>query len=356
MTCIKNMSSKKPKIAMIVNSNIYSGLEKVASEIMMDLKSNFEFIYVTKNGPVVDRFKELGQEYYLIDEVSVKEIKQFIKEWNPDIIHAHDFRASTIVALCGFNKFISHLHNNPLWIKKLNSNSLAYLLFGIKAKKVLIVSDSVKNEFIFHNLIRNKYKCIGNPLSRRNIVDSITEDSEKKYDLCCVGRVEEQKNPFRFISVVKELTINKPDIKACWVGEGSLKQQCNDYIVKSNLEKNIEFLGYKKNPYQVMNQSRIFMLTSDWEGFGLVAFEALSLGLPCVVSSVGGLTDIVDDSCGYLCSNQQDFGDSVNKLLNDKILYEKMVNSAIEKSKQLDNRKDYMEEIASIYYELLGEK
>lgn len=351
MTC-----KKKPKIAMIVNSNIYSGLEKVTSEIMLDLRVDFDFIYVTKNGPVVDRFKELGLKYYLIGAVSVKEIKQFIKEWEPDIIHAHDFRASTIVALSGYNNLISHLHNNPLWIRKINSNSLAYLLFGIMVKKILIVSESVKNEFVFNKILNKKYKCIGNPLSRKNIIDSITSDLEKKYDLCCVGRVEEQKNPNRFLMVVKKLALSKPDIKACWVGEGSLKQQCVEYILENNLENNIEFLGYKKNPYQVMNQSRIFMLTSDWEGFGLVAFEALCLGVPCVVSKVGGLTNIVDDTCGYLCSNQQEFVDSVNKLLNDKILYEKMVHSAIEKSKKLDNRKEYMEEIAAIYCEMLGEK
>lgn len=112
----------KKKIAMIVNSNIYSGLEKVTAEIMNYLDDKYEFVYVTKNGPVVDRIKEMNLDYYLVEDISVKNIKKFIKEWKPDIIHAHDFKASTIVAICGFKNFIAHLHNNPLWIKKICAN------------------------------------------------------------------------------------------------------------------------------------------------------------------------------------------------------------------------------------------
>lgn len=344
---------KKKKVAMIVNSNIYSGLEKVASEIMIDLSSDYEFIYVTKDGPVVERIKELDLNYYLVDDISIKSLKNFIKEWEPDIIHAHDFKASTIVAMCGFENFIVHLHNNPLWLRKICINSFAYLFFGIRAKIILGVSDSVNSEYIFHRFIENKFINIGNPLSVNEIYEKVTRNTAKKFDVCCVGRIEEQKNPLRYLEIIKELKSKRNNIKACWVGEGSLIQECKEYIKKNDLEDNVFFLGYMKNPYEIMNESKIFMLTSSWEGFGLVAFEALCFGLPCIVSNVGGLKSVIDESCGFFCEKNKDFICATEDLLNDAEQYGSMSLAAFEKAKRLDNRKTYMQNIASIYKEIL---
>lgn len=346
----------KIRIAMIVNSNIYSGLEKVTSEIMLELKNEYEFVYVTKAGTVVERFEELGLNYYLIKRVSVKEIKRFINDWKPDIIHAHDFTASTIVSLCGFKNFVSHLHNNPPWLSRICLNSFAYLYFGVCAKKILIVSEAVKDEFIFGKIIKNKCENVSNPISFGEIRNYLPKEKNIKYDICCVGRVTQPKNPLLFLSVIKELYQKLPDIKVCWVGNGELLGECRKYISDYGLENTVQFLGYRKNPYEIMAQSRIFMLTSAWEGFGLVAFEALCLGLPCVVSNVGGLVDIVDNSCGYLCESDNDFISAAKGLLLNKDLYTEMSAAAEEKAKKLDNKENYMQHIANIYDELLGEK
>ena len=56
----------KKKIAMIVNSNIYSGLEKVAIELMQNFNKNYDFIYVTKKGPIIETLKEKKIKYYVI--------------------------------------------------------------------------------------------------------------------------------------------------------------------------------------------------------------------------------------------------------------------------------------------------
>lgn len=347
---------EKTRIAMIVNSNIYSGLEKVVSEIMIELRDKYEFIYVTKDGPVVERYEELGLNYYLINKVSVKEIKRFINKWKPDIIHAHDFTASTIVSICGFKNFISHLHNNPLWLNKICINSFAYLYFGFRAKKILIVSDSVKREFIFQKFISKKFENINNPISVKDVRSNLFKGKSIKYDICCVGRVTTQKNPLRFLSILERIREKLPGVKACWVGDGELLDECEKFIKDHGLENTVHFLGYKKNPYEVMNQSKIFMLTSAWEGFGLVAFESLCLGVPCIVSNVGGLSNIVDNSCGYLCKNDLDFINAAQELLLNETLYTRMSVSAEDRAKDLDNKDNYMRRIANIYEELLEEK
>ena len=101
-----------------------------------------------------------------------------------------------------------------------------------------------------------------------------------------------------------------------------------------------------------MSKSKIFLLTSEWEGFGLVAFEALTMGLPCVVSNVGGLPSIIDKTCGMVCGNDQDFIDEINKLLSDSNYYNDKHLKAIEKSKRLDNYEEYCNKLDKVYKEI----
>ena len=83
-------------------------------------------VYVTQDGPIVDVLKEKKLNYYIIDKMNTKNINKLIKEYKPDILHAHDFTASVICALTNTKiPIVNHLHNNSPWIKKINKNSLA---------------------------------------------------------------------------------------------------------------------------------------------------------------------------------------------------------------------------------------
>ena len=214
------------------------------------------------------------------------------------------------------------------------------------------VSEAIEKEYIFSNIIRNKIKCIYNPVSTSKILKQIKKlkkIGEKEYDICCVGRLTEQKNPFMFVEIVKEMKKYNNDIKAIWIGDGELKNELSKKIVEMGLDTNIELVGFKKNPYEYMNNSKVFVLPSKWEGYGLVAFEALSMGIPCVVSNVGGLKEIVSSKCGLLCSDLNHFVCEINLLLNDITYYRKKSTEAILQSEKLDNSVDYYKTLKKIY-------
>ena len=341
----------KKRIAHIINSNIYSGLENVVCTIMHQLQDEFEMIYVTQDGPIIKVLEEKGIPYFVIKKMSINEIKKFILKWSPDVLHAHDYTASVICALSNSQlPIINHLHNNSPWLKKMGINSFAYLYAGLKANNILTVSDSVGKEFIFSKFIKNKIKVVGNPVSRKNILNNINQGQyTKKYDICCVGRLTRQKNPMRFIRIVEILVKTYPQIKVVWVGDGELKSDILKEVKKIKLEENISFVGFQKNPYIYMVQSKFFMLTSAWEGYGLVAFEALTLGLPAVVSNVGGLVDVVDDKCGLLCETDEDFIREIDRLLTSNCYLEDKSLKAVEKSKSLENITEYMSTLGGIY-------
>ena len=351
---LENYYNKKSldTIIHVVNSKIFSGLESVACDIITSrLSDKYRFIYVTQKGPIIEILKEKNINYEIIEDLNYKEIKRVLKKYNPSIIHAHDFTASVICSLVKKRRYlIEHLHNNCPWLKKVCLKTVAFLYAGLKADKILTVSESIEKEYIFSKFIKNKIECIGNPISREKIISRVNDlNCKKMYEICCVARLTKQKNPFKFLEIILELKKEFANIKIVWVGDGELKEDVQNKTIKLNLSDNVEYVGFKKNPFEYMNKSKIFLLTSDWEGYGLVAFEALSLGLPCVVSDVGGLPEIVDENCGKLCKKNQDYIDEISMLLKDSDYYNKKSKNAILKSKEIDNYNKYINIIYDIY-------
>ena len=340
----------KKTILHIVNSNSFSGLERVAINIIKSLEDRYNSYYVTQDGPIIDKLEKENVNRIKIDKMSTREIRRICKEYKPDIIHAHDYTA-TIYCASSFvkNPIISHLHNNSPWIKKMHPYSFALLFASLRVKKFLIVSDAIKNEYIFSKLIGRKFENIGNPVSVDEVIKNVLKETKKEYDICFVGRLTKAKNPIKFINIVSELKKDIPNIKAIMLGDGELRNECKAEIQKLNLLNNIDLKGFVDNPYNIMAKSKVFCLTSDWEGYGLVAFDALALGMPSFTTPVGGLVNIVDDSCGRLCNKNYEFVESIRDILYNNDLYQYKSNNAINKSKELENMKQYMQRLDEIY-------
>lgn len=339
-------------IMFIMPTPGFSGAEKVVLQIIEGLKDKYKFLYVSQSGRIDSYLNDKGINHIITtNRLDRKELKEIINREKPDIIHATDYRASTIVST--INKkipTISHVHNNPPWIKHINKNSIAYLLASYKFKKILTVSESIEKEYIFSKSIKSKIVNVSNPLSRKEILDTINNNTTNvKYDICCVGRTCEQKDPFRFVDIIKEIKQVKNDIKAVMVGDGGLFEETKEYVIKNGLEKNIEMTGFVKNSLEYINNSKIFCLPSKWEGFGLVAFEALTFGKPAFTTPVGGLINIVDNECGYLCKSNEEFVKSILLVLNDENEYKYKSNKAIEKSLKLENMDKYIKKIDETY-------
>lgn len=333
----------------VVNSNQFSGLESVACDIIENTANEFKGIYVTQSGPIIKTLEERNIDYEIIEKMSIKEIKRVIKKYNPIVIHAHDYTASCICSFSTFSKpIISHIHNNNVWIKKVCKNSLLFFISSFKFKKILTVSDSIKNEYVFSRFISKKIVNVGNPLEKNRIIQKKL-DLHKEYDIVCLARLTEAKNPLRFLKIASLIKDKYPSLKVSWIGDGELKNDFIQEIKRLELSDVVKIQGFKENPYIDLNKGKVFLLTSNWEGFGIAAFEALSLGIPCVVSNVGGLPDVVDNKCGYLCKTDDEFVNSVLSLLNDETKYMEYSKEADRKSTELDNHKIYYDNIIKFY-------
>lgn len=343
------------KILHILNSSSFSGAENVVVTIINNSDVQEKHYYASLDGSIREVLNEFNIEFIPLKKLTVYELKNILKLVDPDVIHAHDFTASIVSALTlTKTPIISHIHNNVPWLKKIGFNSLAYLFSSIKYYKILGVSPSIINEYIFSSLIKKKFVNIENPIDKSSIIYKASKKSENtnEYDLIFIGRLCEQKNPLAFIESVYKLKKYVPNISVAIIGEGDLKNECINLIEKNDLEENIHLLGFLKNPYPIIKKSKVLCMTSRWEGYGLVAAEALSLGKPVVATIVGGLPTIVNEECGFLTNSNDEYIKEIKKLLENENYYSKKETGAMLRSDEINNIKMYMKKISSTYNEV----
>lgn len=341
------------KILHVLNSGSFSGAENVVINIINNMRDEFDFVYCSAQGNIKDVLKKQNIDYMPFSKMSVSNIKRIVKTVNPDIIHAHDFTASIIAAFASCGKpVISHIHNNPPWIKKYCLYSFAYRTACFNFKKILGVSSSVFDEYVFGKQIKCKSKVIGNPIDIEAIRKKAgAADAADKFDVVFLGRLTEQKDPLKFLNIIAKLKKNKTDVKAVMIGDGELRRAVEEKIDSLNLKNNVVLAGFLDNPYGILENSKILCMPSRWEGFGLAAIEALALGVPVAASGVGGIVDIVDSSCGLLCNTDDNFIFEIEKLLNDDKYYEKKHLGSKIQAERLNNIKEYVNTLEDIYLE-----
>ena len=124
----------------------------------------------------------------------------------------------------------------------------------------------------------------------------------KTFNILCLSAIKERKgqlNLIKSIKILKKKTENFKVIFAGLVYEQAYYEKLKSEISKSGLSKKIEFKGFvdKKEKHKLFKKSDLFVLLSEdskkgFEGYGLVYLEALSYGLPTIVSSQSGCSEI----------------------------------------------------------------
>ena len=110
-----------------------------------------------------------------------------------------------------------------------------------------------------------------------------------------VGRLEGIKGCFDFLKAARLVLDRYPGSYFLMAGDGPLRTDLNDWIVKNSMDGRVLLLGYRRDVVRIMNGIDVFVLTSHNEGLGLVVVEAMAAGKPVVATDVGGVSEVVVD-------------------------------------------------------------
>ena len=203
------------------------------------------------------------------------------------------------------------------------------------ADRIIVPSKATKNDIIkFYGVDGNKIKVIYHGVETRQCLVP-TEMANKPYILF-VGSIQPRKNIIRLIEAFEILKSRRDEaVPRLYIvgGKGWLADEIYKKAKESKFSDDIIFTGSVSDNKlaELYKNAAIFVLPSLYEGFGLPVLEAMSYGIPCVVSDNSSLSEIADDSALLVDAyNPNDIAEKINVLLNDEKLRRDLSHRGVE--------------------------
>lgn len=343
------------RVLHLLYSDSFSGAENVACQIiqMMRTKQDVQMAYCSRDGQIRQALEQREIEFYPLEDFSVGQVKKAIAQYQPDVIHAHDMRASVMSAFAAGRgvRIVSHIHNSDFVSRKLSAKSLLYLLANIRISKILWVSASCFDGYYFHKLLKKKSVILPNVIDAKAVEEKALSDTEEyNDDIVYVGRLADPKNPLRLIAILKKAQAQKPDLRVGIVGSGNLEEVTQRAAEKAGLMDNITFYGFRANPLKILRSAKVMVMTSDREGTPMVCLEAMALGVPIVSTPTDGLCDLVKPGItGYLENDNQAFASRLLALITDENLQRQFSAATTEEFARINDIEHYKEVLSEAY-------
>jgi glycosyltransferase involved in cell wall biosynthesis len=243
-----------------------------------------------------------------------KKICSIIRENRIDIIHIHRSNVFWYFSICAYitkRKALMTLHNvfktkKITWIKHYLTRLSARKLFNLTFQSI---SESVyTNELkYFKNptkLVNNwydseKFYPAVNIAEKRNIRKKYGLD-ENAFIIISIGRCTPVKNHADILKAFEKLGNQHPFIYL-HLGSGHLEEFEKKLAIKLKIENQVFFLGNQTNVRDYLIASDVFVMTSEFEGVGIAAIEAMACNLPSILYDASGLRDLIkNDDNGLL--------------------------------------------------------
>jgi glycosyltransferase involved in cell wall biosynthesis len=171
------------------------------------------------------------------------------------------------------------------------------------ADEIVAVSKGVADDLtLTTGLPREKIQVIYNPVVTPDMLKEAQTPlnhpwfaSGEPPVILAVGRLTKQKD---FSTLIRAFSLVQQQYKArlMILGEGEERPLLNRLIQELGLENGVIMPGFVSNPYAYMSRAAVFVLSSAWEGLGIVLIEALAVGTPVVSTNCqSGPSEILDN-------------------------------------------------------------
>ena len=165
--------------------------------------------------------------------------------------------------------------------------------------------------------------------------------SKRKLTIAAVGRLSAPKNFIRALAAHRRLLDEGIDHDLWIIGEGEERPMLENYIHENNLEESAKLLGFRENPYCLMNAADLLVCSSVYEGFSTFVTEGLILGKPIVTTDVSGMMELLGDSeYGLVTANDDEaFYEGVRRMLTEQGLMQAYAKRAKQRGKDFSGVK-----------------
>ena len=165
-----------------------------------------------------------------------------------------------------------------------------------------------------------------------------------------ISEINKNKNYETMLKAIKICVEKDSNIKFIALGTGVLEQRIKNLSQELGIEQNCLFLGYRQDVWKFLHIADLFIHSSYREGLTLSVIEAMSFGLPCVVSNVRGNRDLIQNGVGGFVINptdEKEFANKIIKIINDTKLAKNFgdYNKRESEKYKVENIKKQLEEV-----------
>lgn len=265
---LANYMASKGYETCVINSDSDSSFYKLNSEVKV-LKMGLN----TTKGKIASVRRLISKYKYL---------RKYFKEYRPDAVVTFLFNmeAPTILAgLAAHTNVIASVRNSASRYPK--PQRLFRRFFYPKIKGVVFQSKLVQNFTDYKQLTNSVVIMNPLPVEIGNKMEPVQYEDRKNY-IINVGRLDHQKNQKMLIDAFKMIEADFPDFKLLIFGEGGMRKELENYIESNNMANRIHLMGEVREATKKYRDAKLFVLSSDYEGFPNALAEAMIYGIPSI--------------------------------------------------------------------------
>lgn len=222
---------------------------------------------------------------------------------------------------------------------------------------IRVVSQKIK-EYLVRDLRIPESKITSIPVSvnvEKVSNAPVLENLKNKYPqykqvVLMVSRLVKQKNIPLAIKAFNQVIRKFPEAGLVIVGSGSEKSNIESYISKFGLSENIVIEDWSNDVYSKMKSADLFVMSSDYEGWGMTVIESVACGLPVIMTNVGCANEFIKNRENGLII---DIGDvnalksSIIEVLENTELRKSLINNGFESLKNISKQEEFVNLIVS---------
>lgn len=314
VTFLKNLPQDKYEIDLLLN--LYSG--KYLSEV----PDWINIIYLNKGEMITtNRIQDIPKKAArVIYQTALKKFPNLLyngklkgKKYDIEFAAIHGMRDEIINSPLTSSKKIVWIHNDLSQVKEYTETEIKkFFAFD----KIMVISEKI--ETLFLELAKNetekkKIVKIYNPLDTEEILSKAEQPLiSYKFDhfhptFISVGTVFPQKGFDRLLRIHKKLLDEGLKHKILIVGDGYDFENIKKLKIELNLNDTATMLGFTDNPYPYFSKVDFYILSSRYEGFPTVLFEAITLKKKIIATDVSGVREMLNDGeLGLIIENSEE--------------------------------------------------
>lgn len=318
VTFLKNLPQDQYEIDLLLN--LYSG------KYLTEVPAWVHILYLNKGEMITtNRLQDLPKKtfrvlYQKILKTFPKILYRFVlkgKKYDVELAAIHGMRDEILNSPLKFSKKIVWIHND---LKKTEFHHYTReefrKFFGFD--KIMVISDKIQKDFedaATTEKEKQKIVRIYNPLDTEDIIlksqepkarDQAEHSIMKQPTFVSVGTVFPQKGFDRLLKMHKKLLDEGFEHKILIIGDGYDFENIKKLQEKLKVTESSSLLGFTDNPYPFIKKADFYILSSRYEGFPTVLFEALTLKKNIIATDVSGVREMLAEGrLGLIVDNSE---------------------------------------------------